>query len=92
MEFSSIGLRNSYRLQISQLKAALTINPRVLRKRAEPHMDLQSAIRLNGPRWQIARVGALVFLVLACGLLAVSLFGKSHGSIEKRPELTRALR
>jgi hypothetical protein len=36
-------------------------------------MDLQSAIRMNGTRWQLARMGVFVCFAFAGGLLVLSL-------------------
>jgi hypothetical protein len=41
-------------------------------------MDLQTAQRLSGKRWQIARLAALLFFVIACGLLLSSLSQSSR--------------
>ena len=43
-------------------------------------MDLQSALRMSGQRWQLARIGALMCFVLACGLLVISLAGPSKAA------------
>ena len=46
-------------------------------------MDLQSATRTNGKRWQVARIGALLCFGLASGLLVLSLAAPSlaeHGA------------
>ncbi len=44
-------------------------------------MDLQSATKLSGRTWHLARVGALVFFALTCGLLASSLLNTSRGGV-----------
>jgi hypothetical protein len=36
-------------------------------------MDLQTAQRLSGRRWQIAKLAALLCFAVACGLLLTSL-------------------
>ena len=43
-------------------------------------MDLQSALRGSGQRWQLARIGALLCFALACGLLVTSLAGPSKAA------------
>ncbi len=48
-------------------------------------MDLQTASRLSGQKWQLARLGALVFLVLACGLLVSSLLNTSRAGMTLDP-------
>ena len=58
-------LTKSYRLQISQVKSLLT--------EADTDMDLQAASRLTGLSSQIAKLGALLCFVLACGILIASL-------------------
>ena len=45
-------------------------------------MDLQSALRMSGRRWQLARIGALLCFVLACGLLVTSLAGPSKAGFQ----------
>ncbi len=47
-------------------------------------MDLQSAIRLNGKRWQLARVGVVVCFALAGGLLALSLVAPPNAELGVR--------
>jgi hypothetical protein len=44
-------------------------------------MDLQSATKLIGRRWQLARFGALLFLVIACGLLVSSLLSPGRAGM-----------
>lgn len=46
-------------------------------------MDLQTATRLSGRRWQLARLAALVFFGLACGLLVSSLLGTSRVGVNE---------
>jgi hypothetical protein len=46
-------------------------------------MDLQTASKLSGQRWQVARFAALAFLTLACGLLAVSLGNNSPAAVSQ---------
>jgi len=53
-------------------------------------MDLQTATRLSGRKWQLARIGALVFLVLAYGLLVSSLLNASRAGGLEPPGLARA--
>ncbi|MGE0697905.1 MAG: hypothetical protein AB7O57_02300 [Hyphomicrobiaceae bacterium] len=48
-------------------------------------MDLQSANRLSGRKWQIARFGAVVFFALACGLLVSSLLNPSRAGLTEHP-------
>lgn len=48
-------------------------------------MDLQSATKLSGRKWQLARIGALMFFVLACGLLVTSLLTASRAGILEPP-------
>ena len=40
-------------------------------------MDLQTAQRLSGKRWQIAKLAALLCFAVACGLLVSSLAASS---------------
>jgi putative copper export protein len=56
-------------------------------------MDLQTAQRLSGRRWQIAKLAALLCLAIACGLLISSLAASSHAGVgrgETLPSLYRA--
>lgn len=46
-------------------------------------MDIQTASRLCGRKWQFARIGALIFFGLACGLLISSLVTASKAGIER---------
>lgn len=55
-------------------------------------MDLQTASRLSGQKWQLARLGALVFLVLACGLLVSSLLNSSRAGIAPDPVAGKTFR
>lgn len=43
-------------------------------------MDLQTAQRLSGKRWQIAKLAALLFFAMACALLVSSLAASSRNS------------
>ena len=52
-------------------------------------MDLQTATRLSGRKWQLARIGALMFLLLACGLLATSLLSPSRAGLANEPPVER---
>jgi len=52
-------------------------------------MDLQAATRMSGRKWQLARIGALVFLALACGLLVSSLLHPSRAGITEEPAARR---
>lgn len=56
-------------------------------------MDLQTAQRLSGRRWQIAKLAALLCFVVACGLLVSSLAASSHagaGAGESIPSIYHA--
>ncbi len=44
-------------------------------------MDLQTATNLSGRKWQLARIGALVFFVLSCALLVSSLLNVSRAGM-----------
>jgi hypothetical protein len=44
-------------------------------------MDLQSASKLSGHRWQLARIGALLFFVIAGGLLVSSLLDQGRAGL-----------
>jgi hypothetical protein len=48
-------------------------------------MDLQTAQRLSGRRWQIAKLAALLCFVVACGLLVSSLAASSGFGAEMLP-------
>jgi hypothetical protein len=48
-------------------------------------MDLQTAQRLSGRRWQIAKLAALLCFVIACGLLVSSLAASSGLGAEMLP-------
>jgi hypothetical protein len=41
-------------------------------------MDLQAAEQLNGRIWCLAKVGAFLFFLLACGMLLASLLAPAH--------------
>ena len=79
-----VGLRKSYRLQIRQLDAPCT--------ETKVNMDLQAATRLSGQKWQLARIGALVFLLLACGLLVTSLLNPSKAGFQEEALTSRMMR
>jgi hypothetical protein len=52
-------------------------------------MDLQSALRINGGRWRLARIGVFLCFALACGLLVVSLASPSKAfAPAKVPQIT----
>ena len=56
-------------------------------------MDLQTAQRLSGRRWQIAKLAALLCFAVACGLLISSLAASSHAGAdtgEAPPSISRA--
>ena len=54
-------------------------------------MDLQTASRLSGRKWQLARFGALLCFALACGLLVSTLLNSSRaGSLEPPTASRRA--
>lgn len=55
-------------------------------------MDLQTATRLSGRRWQLARVAALVFFGLACGLLISSLLSTSRAGFAESFHIGRLAR
>ncbi len=55
-------------------------------------MDLQTATRLSGRKWQLARVAALVFFGLACGLLVSSLLTTSRAGMAESPAFGRTAR
>lgn len=42
-------------------------------------MDLQSVEQLKAPVWRALRLGVVMFLVVASGLLLTSLISSSHG-------------
>lgn len=42
-------------------------------------MDLQSVEQLKAPLWRALRLGVVMFLVVASGLLLTSLITTSHG-------------
>ena len=42
-------------------------------------MDLQSVEQLKAPLWRALRLGVVMFLVVASGLLLSSLISSSHG-------------
>ncbi|MBS0242386.1 MAG: hypothetical protein JSS20_09430 [Proteobacteria bacterium] len=48
-------------------------------------MDLQTATQMSGRKGRLARIGTLVFLSLACGLLVSSLLhvGRGNGEAEQ---------
>lgn len=50
-------------------------------------MDLQIATRLSGRKWQPARIAALVFFGLTCGLLVSSLLGASRSGFKEEASL-----
>ncbi len=50
-------------------------------------MDLHSALRLDGTRWKLARLGAFLCFALACGLLVVSLASPSRAAIGPQPKM-----
>jgi hypothetical protein len=52
-------------------------------------MDLQSASSLSGRHWQLARVGAVLFLVLSCGFLVTSLLDSSRPGQAEKTGITR---
>ena len=60
--------------------------------RNESDMDLQAATRLSGRKWQLARIGALVFLLLACGLLVSSLLNPSRAGFQGDALTSRMVR
>lgn len=47
-------------------------------------MDLQSAIRLNGKRWKLARFGVFLCFALASGLLVLSLAAPPNAELGVR--------
>jgi len=56
-------------------------------------MDLQTAQRLSGRRWQLAKLAALLCFAVACGLLVTSLAASSQAGTEMpdlMPSTTRA--
>ena len=53
-------------------------------------MDLQTATRLCGRRWQLARIGTLLCFALACGLLVSSLVSTSRAGLEQQPMVRRS--
>ena len=48
-------------------------------------MDLQTAQRLSGRRWQVAKLAALLCFAVACGLLISSLAASSGFGAEADP-------
>jgi hypothetical protein len=54
-------------------------------------MDLQTATRLSGRRWQLARFAALVFFGLACGLLVSSLLSASRAGLAEGAVIGRVV-
>ena len=60
-----VRLTSPYRLQMSQVKSLFT--------EADTVMDLQAASKLTGVSSQLAKIGALLCFVLACGILIASL-------------------
>jgi hypothetical protein len=60
-----------YRLQISQLERSLTASL------SGAKMDLQAAERAEGKGGVASRIGALVCLVVACGLLVAPMFSQT---------------
>lgn len=55
-------------------------------------MDLQHAMRLCSHKWQAVRILAVVFLIIACGLLTSSLLAKSPLSVSQKTAPTWAMR
>jgi hypothetical protein len=55
-------------------------------------MDLQTATSSSGRLWQLARLGALMFLVLSCGLLVSSLLNPGRVGLDKDAAGWRQLR
>ena len=55
-------------------------------------MDLQTAQRLSGRRWQVAKLAALLCFALACGLLVSSLVASSGVGAETGEGLTSIYR
>jgi hypothetical protein len=56
-------------------------------------MDLQTAQRLSGRRWQMAKLAALLCFAVACGLLVTSLAASSPVGAEMPdllPSIARA--
>lgn len=52
-------------------------------------MDLQTATPLSGPKWQLARIGALVFFIIACGFLVTSLLNPSRAGFNEEVRAQR---
>ena len=44
-------------------------------------MDLQSVDILKAPRWRVLRLGALLFMLVACGLLLASLISTGSARV-----------
>lgn len=44
-------------------------------------MDLQATTKVSGRKWQPARIVALVFFALTCGLLVSSLLNASRAGV-----------
>jgi hypothetical protein len=55
-------------------------------------MDLQTAMRLSGQNWQLARIAAVVFLIVAGGLLTSSLLDPTSMSSAEKSAPSRKLR
>lgn len=53
-------------------------------------MDLQTATPLSGPKWQLARFGALVFFIIACGFLVSSLLNPSRAGFNEETKVLRS--
>ncbi|MGD9804538.1 MAG: hypothetical protein AB7E81_08485 [Hyphomicrobiaceae bacterium] len=55
-------------------------------------MKLSTDMSLSSPKWQIARIVAVVFLVVACGLLTSSLLDSSATGVAQISAPTWAMR